>query len=218
VLRYDHLEDTGEKLIYESIRNIARARRKGARKMTKHRKIAPKPKKPIDTFSKKRERGRPRKVVPSETRGRADNYRLILSQVGDLLWPLLSQAQTQEDVIEAFDEGASPYAREFMPALAGLVLEIMRERKFPERRQPRINFLADSLAGRGWVSPRRSRDICATERAKARTKSKHKILRREFYIECECGYKGPARDNACRKCGAEISVSADIMWGNPRLF
>ena len=171
--------------------------------MAKHKKIAPKPEKPIDTFSKKRERGRPRTVVPSETRGRADNYRLILNQVGDRLWPLLSQAQSQEDVIKAFDEGASPYAREFMPALAGLVLEIMRARRFPERRQARINFLADSLAGRGRVSARRARDICARERAKGRTKSKYKIIRREFYIECECRYKGPARDNACPKCGAQ---------------
>lgn len=186
--------------------------------MMKRKKAAPKPGNPLDTFSKKRTRGRPRRVIPSEIKNRADNYRLILNQVWDRLWPLLAQAQTQEDVIGAFNEGARPYAQEFMPALAGLVLEIMRERKFSERRKPRINFLADSLAGRDWVRPRRSRDICANERAKQHGTSPHKIIRKEFYIECECGYKGPARDNACRKCGAEIPLSLNLSRGIKSLF
>jgi hypothetical protein len=182
--------------------------------MAKHKTIVPKPEKPLDTFSQKRSRGRPRRVNPSETRGRADNYRLILNQVWDRLWPLLEQAQTEEDVIRAFDEGASVYAREFMPTLAGLILEIIREPRFPERREPQINFLADSLAGRGWVSPRRSRDISAEERAKEDPKSPHKIIRKEFYIECECGFKGPARDNACRRCRAKIPLSLNMLWAS----
>src|SRR5437867_6072956 len=66
-----------------------------------------------------------------------------------------------------------------------------------------INFLADSLAGTGIVSPRRSRDICAAERAKE--KRTHRIIRFEFYVECSCGYKGPSENHACRKCGATIS-------------
>lgn len=179
--------------------------------MTKRKETALKSQKPIDTFSRKHERGRPRKAIPSETRGRADNYRGILSQVWDRLWPLLSEAQTQQDVITAFDAGAGPYTREFMPTLAGLVLEIMGERRFPERRQAQINFLADSLAGRGWVCPRRSRDICQKERAKDLPESPHKIIRKEFYVECACGYKGPARDNACRKCGAQIPISFGML-------
>ena len=186
--------------------------------MAKQKRVAPKAVNPLDTFSIKRPRGRPRKVNPSEIRARADNYRRMLNQVWDTLGPLLAQAQTEEDVITAFDEGASPYGREFIPALAGLVLEVMRERRFPERQEPRINFLADSLAARGSASPRRSRDICADERAKQENKSPHKIIRKEFYIECECGYKGPARDDACRKCGAEIPLSLNVLWGNPGLF
>lgn len=182
--------------------------------MTPRKKASLKPQKPLDTFSKKRTRGRPCKVIPSETSGRGRNYRGILNVVWDQLWPLLEQAQTEEDVTKAFNEGASPYAREFMPALAGLVLEVMHDRRFPVRRKPRINFLADSLAGRGWVRPRRSRDICARERAKEDHKSPHKIIRKEFYIECECGYKGPARDDACRKCGAEIPLSLNMLWGS----
>jgi hypothetical protein len=66
----------------------------------------------------------------------------------------------------------------------------------------RINFLADSLAALGVVVPRRSRDICAAERAKA--KREHHVIRYEFYVECSCGYKGPSKDHACRRCGAKI--------------
>jgi hypothetical protein len=137
---------------------------------------------------------------------------LILNEVWDRLWPLLVEARTQEDVIRAFEEGASQYTKEFMPALAGLVIEVVHERRFPARREPRINFLADSLAGYGRVRPRRSRDICADERAKEYAKSPYKIIRKEFYVECECGYKGPARDNACKKCRAEIPPSLDVLW------
>lgn len=185
--------------------------------MAKRKEAAQKLALPIDTFSKQ-PRGRPKKVNPSEIRGRAYNYRRMLDQVWDQLWFRLAQAQTEEDVIRAFDGGASPYTQEFIPALAGLILEVMHERRFPQRREPRINFLADSLAARGMARPRRSRDICAKERAIQNSRSPHKIIRREFYIECECGYKGPARENACRKCGAEISLSLDMLWGNPGLF
>jgi hypothetical protein len=180
--------------------------------MTKRKNNTLKPQKPLDTFSEKRPRGRPRKVIPSEISGRAQNYRGILNQVWDRLWPLLEQARTQEDVRRAFDEGAKPYTNEFIPILAELVLEVMRERRFPERREPQINFLADSLAGLGRVRPRRSRDICAEERAKKGPKSPHKIIRKEFYIECECGFKGPARDDACRRCGAKIPLSLNMFW------
>jgi len=178
--------------------------------MTKHKETAPKLVLPLDAFSK-RSRGRPRKVRPPEIRGRADNYRRMLDHVWGQLWLLLAQAQTEEDVIRAFDEGASPYTQQFIPALAGLILEVIRERRFPERRKPRINFLGDSLAARGMVRPRRSRDICANERAKQDNKSPHKIIRKEFYVECECGYKGPARNDACKKCGAEIPLSLNIF-------
>lgn len=178
--------------------------------MVKRKETTREPVLPLDAFSK-RPRGRPRKVNPSEIRGRADNYRRMLNQVWDQLWLLLAQAQTADDVIRAFEEGAIPYTQQFVPALAGLILEVMRERKFPERRVPRINFLADSLAARGMARPRRSRDICANERGKQDNKSPYKIIRKEFYVECECGYKGPACDDACKKCGAEIPLSLNIF-------
>ena len=154
----------------------------------------------------------------SEITGRSHNYRTIFGYLWDGLRVPLSEAKDEADVIKAFDEKAQTYMREFMPMLAGLVLKVIREPKFPKRRDAQINFLADSLAGYGTISPRRSRDICDQERARERAKSKYKIIRKEFYIECSCGYKGPARDNACRKCGAEISIWSETMWGNPNLF
>ena len=170
--------------------------------MPKPEKASLRPQKGLDIDSRKRRRGRPRKVIPSETRGRADNYRGIFNQIWDRLWPSLSQAQTESDVIKAFEQDGQPYAREFVPALASVVLAVIREPSFPKRRKARINFLADSLAAYGWVSPRRSRDICHRERAKE--KHAHHIISYEYRIECSCGYKGFSRDHACPRCGARI--------------
>ena len=74
-----------------------------------------------------------------------------------------------------------------------------RDARFPKRPEPQRNFLADSLAGRGLISPRRSRDICERER---KTKV-HYIIRQDYYIECTCRYKGPARYGQCPKCGTD---------------
>jgi len=130
---------------------------------------------PLDTVPEKRRPGRRAQLRPSEIAGRAANNRWILNQVWDRLWPFLSKAQTEEEVVKAFQEvvkafqeGASPYDRGFMPFLAGLIIKVMNEPKFPTRREARINFLADSLAGVGCVTPRRSRDICEQEREKSK--------------------------------------------------
>jgi hypothetical protein len=178
--------------------------------MPKHKKSRKKPNKPLDTFSEKRGRGRPARMRASEIRGRADNYRGILNHVWDWLWPLLSQARSEADIIRAFQEGASPYDREFVPAHATLVLRVLQEPRFPKRREPQINFLSDSLAGVGLVSPRRSRDIC--ERHRADEKLAHHIIRYEFWVECSCGYKGRSWDHACRKCGATIPFSVSSLF------
>lgn len=172
--------------------------------MPKRKKSAGKTKKPLDTVFGKRGKGRPARVPFAWITGRADNYRRILNGVWERLWPLLSEAQTEEAVKKAFQEGATPYDREFMPYLAALVLRVVHDPKFPKRRAAQINFLADSLAGWGRTSPRRSRDICEQERAKERRA--HHIIRYEFYVECSCGYKGRSRDHACRKCGAQIGL------------
>ena len=167
--------------------------------------------KSVDTLIQKRGRGRPYHVRPSEVVGRAENYRGIFGYVWcDLRGPLVA-ANVVEQVTEAFEKYADAYAREFVPRLAEDILKVIHEPKFPKRQVPQINFLADSLAGRPNVEPRTSRDICAKHRAAERAKSLHKIIRKEFYVECSCGYKGPALNDACRKCGAKISYLSDIL-------
>lgn len=171
-------------------------------KMRKHKKSMEKRKNPLDSFSEKRGRGRPQTVDPTEIRGRADSYRTIFDQTWDRLWPKLSQAMTDQEVIDAFVDSAQPYARQFVPDQATRILRVLRERKFPKRREAQIGFLADSLAGLGYVTPRSSRDI--SQRERIRQARAHYILRYEYYIECSCGFTGVSRDHACRECGAQI--------------
>lgn len=161
--------------------------------------------KPLDTFSPKRRRGRPG-VGASEIGGRSYDYRLKFSHIWDVVGDPLLKAKSEEDVIRSFD--ARPiYQQEFAP-IAGLILQVLKDPKFPKRPEPQRNFLADSLAGRGWISPRRSRDICLQERNK---KEDH-IIRREYYVECTCGYNGPALDGGCRKCGAGKSSHSVVHF------
>ena len=160
-----------------------------------------------DPYSKKKPRGRPRKIPLNWVTGRAYNYRLQLQQVWSKLEAPLLAAKTVEEITAAFESHGQPSASGLVPERAADILALLRHPKFPKRSEVRINFIADSLGGRPSLSLRTSRDICEKERARQRRKSRHRILRNEFYIECTCGYKGPARDNACRKCGAEIPVS-----------
>jgi hypothetical protein len=112
---------------------------------------------------------------------------MIFGYVWDRLRIPLLAARDEIEVIRVFEENAQAYTREFMPMLAALVLKVIRERRFPKRSEAQINFLADSLAGYGSISARRSRDICEKEHKK----KVHQIIREEFYIVCSCGYKGP---------------------------
>jgi hypothetical protein len=163
--------------------------------MPNRKKVEKSPRIPLDSILGKRARGRPG-VIRSEIVGRADNYRGIFSSIWDTVGKQLLQAKSKEDVAKAFEVEAH-YKSEFS-ALAGLTLRVVREKKFPKTQEAQINFLADSLAGREWISPRRSRDICEAERKKP----KNHIIRQDFYIECTCGYEGPAYRKACPKCGA----------------
>jgi len=149
----------------------------------------------------KRGRGRPTPLRYSEIYGHAENYRGSLENVWDRLWPALSNAQNEQEVATALREYGRPYDQTFGP-LAALIVGVLQEDTFPKRARSQQRYLADSLAAFGKVSPRRSRDICAQERMKA--KRAHHIVRYEYYVECSCGYDGPARDHACRKCGATI--------------
>ena len=170
-----------------------------------------------ESSSTTKRRGRPPKIVAGTVVGRAENYKLIFAQLwGKLSGPLLA-AQNEQEVIAALWNHAQGYVTQFMPWAPQGILAVMRDSKFPKTAKAQRGFLADSLGGYPTVSLRTSRDICASERAKQRLKSPHHIIRKEYYVECSCGYKGPARENACRKCGAEVGFSLAELIG-PRLF
>lgn len=173
--------------------------------MAKRKKARKTRKKPLDMVLGKRPRGRPG-VRASEIRGRGDHYRLIFKQIWQDVGEALLKAQNEEEVSRAFDASPS-YKVEFAP-VASLILRTLRDSKFPKRAEPQRNFLADSLAGRGLISPRRSRDICEQERKK----KVHYIIRQDYYIECTCHYKGPALHGRCPKCGTgETSLPLPVL-------
>lgn len=151
----------------------------------------------------KKKRGRPG-IRGSEIAGRSFNYRNIFERIWPRLREPLLQARTKEEVAQALAQFGEPYSQEFIPQ-SELILQIIREAKFPKRPAPQVAFLADSLSGLGWVSPRRSRDICERERKHP----PHKIIRQDFYIECTCKYKGPAHYGSCPKCG-----TSEVAWLN----
>jgi hypothetical protein len=155
---------------------------------------------------KKRGRGRPREIDPWIVVGSADTYRTHFAQFWPKLGDRLLSAQSPEEVGRAVREEAAAISASLDPH-SELILKIRNDPKFPRARSAsQIHFLADSLGGQGYVTPRRSREICAEERAKKR----HVIVRREFYIECSCGYKGPALEGTCRDCGTG-ELSSELM-------
>jgi hypothetical protein len=162
----------------------------------------------LDRGLQKRPRGRPVKIQATWVRGRADNYRYIFSLIWDHVWPALSKAQTQQDAIQSFARPEVGSHALDLIRMADLILQVVRDSKFPKRkREAQINFMADSIAAHGLLTPRSSRDVC--ERERARIKRVHRILRYEYYVECSCGYKGQSRNHACPKCVAEIQFEPD---------
>lgn len=158
-----------------------------------------------------KKRGPKEKIPASEVFNRAYDLKLTFEIAGKLLdWQKLLAAQSQGEVVAAFEAMDEGYRRKFLYK-PELTLKCLRDRKFPRRdRNAQEQFIADSLAGDGRVSLRRSRDICQGERSAQ--KRKGRILRREFYIECSCGFKGPAFRDACPDCGAEVSY-LDLATG-----
>jgi hypothetical protein len=156
-------------------------------------------KNPLDRVPRRQRRGRPPKIDPHFVRGSADTYRVLLERSWNELERLLVEPADQKicDLIQsAFPNNLDP------PRLASLIVEAMNEPTFPKRKRARINFIADSIAGHGLVTLRRSRDICTEQRAA--DAKRHMILRYEYWIECSCGYKGRSEHHCCKKCGAVI--------------
>jgi hypothetical protein len=154
-------------------------------------------------------------MVPRDTvTGHASNYELQLNEVWERLERPLLNSKTSDEVTEAFKKFAAIYAGDFVPRLSCDILLLLNDPDFPQRALPRTRFLARSLAGRSTLSFRRSRDICEEADREEKRKSPHRILRREFYIECSCGYRGPALNNDCRNCGAKPQLSLDNWTGS----
>ena len=153
--------------------------------------------------AKKKAKGRPARIDPEIVVGLADTFRAWFRQFWPKLGPRLLRAKSSEQIERAIREEA-PGISGGLTQHCALILNIVHDRRFPRTRTTsQMHFLADSLGGQGFVTPRRSREICAEERTKVR----HVIVRREYYIECSCGYKGPALDGACRDCG-----TGELSW------
>lgn len=138
---------------------------------------------------------------------------MLLSQYWKDIGEPLLQAGISEEVTAAFQLMPDIHRQQFVPSLAGLILQVLKDPLFPKRGKPQIRFLADSLGARGARSPRRSRDICSEERKKPM----HFIIRQDFYIQCTCSYEGPALNGACRKCGTDILRTGvgEVYWVEP---
>jgi len=157
----------------------------------------------LEKIGKPRPNGRPCRIDPQIVVGSADAFRAWFRQFWPKLGPRLVTAKSSQDIERAIVEDAPGISGGLLP-YSPLILEIVQDRRFPRVREAaQIEFLADSLGGQGFVTPRRSREICLAERNRV----KHFIVRREFYIECSCGYKGPALDGACRACG-----TGELSW------
>ncbi len=149
-------------------------------------------------------RGPKEKIGRSEVANRAYDLRLTFRIAGKQVdWPKLLASKSTEEVEAAFESMDEGYRRKFLHRTE-MILRCLRDRHFPKsKRKAQEQFIAESLAGDGRISLRRSRDICQRERT--RRKRQGEILRREFYVVCSCSYRGPALHDACPKCGAEVS-------------
>ena len=165
------------------------------------------------TNQPKSKRGRKRMLPEDTVTGHASNFERELNEVWERLEKPLLVSKTSHEVTEAFKKFAEYCAVDFVPRLSSDILSLLNDPDFPQRALPRTRFLARSLGGRPNLSFRRSRDICEEVDRKARQKSPHRILRRELYIECSCGYRGPALNDGCRKCGAQPPPSLELWTG-----
>jgi hypothetical protein len=151
-------------------------------------------------------RGRPRQADSDEALlSRADAYFDVFRAALPSLWADLAAAASADEVTkgvrEAFERADVRYIHEFEP-LTTQLLEAVLSPKFPKGHDSRARFVADSLAARGRVRVRRSRDLVGEVRQQIGRPGR--ILRVEMYVECSCGYQGPSHDRACPNCAAKI--------------
>jgi hypothetical protein len=158
-------------------------------------------------------RGRKRRIHPENVVRAANDLLKILELCKDQIdWGKLEIAKTEEEAASAFERVPPPY-RERLNLWLPAIPEWAFEGKFPKTNLERkMRHLADSAAAEGFLTPRRCRDVCLEERK--RQAQLGMILRREFYIECSCGYQGPAKGGGCLQCGTK-RLSPEIELENP---
>ena len=161
----------------------------------------------LDMFREKRPRGRIPNMQLSEVQTRGYHYCQMFARLWDRVGPRLSGARSVRDIELAF-EGEGPHEQQEFGTLAPVILRVLREKRFPKKSNAQIRFLAESLAGRDRMSPRRARDIC--EQGRTEERNRHQIVRYSFDIECSCGYAGKSNNLACANCGAEIALAHDL--------
>jgi hypothetical protein len=140
----------------------------------------------------------------SEISNRAYGMGLIFELNQECIdWEKLEGATTAQDIQVALGNVSEAYGNR-LPS-NDFLLTVVRERTFPKaRRKAQIRFLAKSCATFGDTTPRRSRDLCEEANRLEQNKAKGQIIRQEFYVECTCGYSGPACDGGCPSCGARL--------------
>jgi hypothetical protein len=147
-------------------------------------------------------RGRKRRIhAENVVRAANDLFRILEFCKDQIDWGKLEIAKTEKEAALAFDRVPPPY-RERLNLWLIAIPEWAQEGKFPKTNLERkMRHLADSIAAEGFLTPRRCRDVCLEERK--RQAQVGMIVRREFYIECTCGYRGPAKGGGCLQCGTK---------------
>jgi len=160
-------------------------------------------------------RGRKRRIHPKNVLRAANELLKILELCNNQMdWGKLEIAKTKEEITSVFERVPPPY-RERLNLWRATILEWVLEGKFPKTNLERkMRHLAESVAAEGFLTPRRCRDVCLEERK--RQEKLGMIFRREFYIECTCGYRGPAKGGGCPQCGTK-RLSPEIEMDYPFL-
>ena len=157
-------------------------------------------------------RGRKRRIHPENVVSAANHLLKFLEFCKDQIdWGKLEIAKTEEEAAFAFERVPPPY-RERLNLWAAAIPEWAIEGKFPKLNLKRkMRHLADSVAAEGLLTPRRCRDVCYEERKRQAQRQAQlgMIIRREFYIECTCRYRGPAKGGGCPRCGTN-RLSSEI--------
>src|SRR5436309_780592 len=124
---------------------------------------------PNNKNSDKKTIGRPRNVDPHIVLGNADVFRAQFSHAWPILGKRLLAAKSPVEVWDVVKSGRGIISNMNDFRFSERIFGVLQDPKFPQvRPKSQIHFLADSLGADGLVKPRRSREICALERSKAR--------------------------------------------------